>query len=47
MLPKLPDDFENLDSDDKALAMLDWSQARVAKAYELANFEDNRRHMML
>ncbi|KFY81622.1 hypothetical protein V500_11237 [Pseudogymnoascus sp. VKM F-4518 (FW-2643)] len=42
VLPKLPDDFENLDSDDKALAMLEWNQTRVAKAYELANFEENR-----
>ncbi|KFZ14671.1 hypothetical protein V502_05960 [Pseudogymnoascus sp. VKM F-4520 (FW-2644)] len=42
VLPKLPDDFENLDSDDKALAMLEWNQTRVAQAYELANFEENR-----
>lgn len=41
VIPKLPDDFEDLDSDDKALATLEWNQARVAKAYEVSNRLEN------
>ncbi|OBT60770.1 hypothetical protein VE03_09755 [Pseudogymnoascus sp. 23342-1-I1] len=40
--PTLPDDFENLDSGDKALATLEWNQATRAKAYEVSNFLENR-----
>ncbi|KFZ10768.1 hypothetical protein V501_05040 [Pseudogymnoascus sp. VKM F-4519 (FW-2642)] len=40
--PKLPDGFENLDSDDKVLATLEWNQATIAKAYEVSNFLENR-----
>ena len=42
VLPKLPDGFESLDSDDKALAMLEWKEATVSKAYEVSNFLENR-----
>jgi hypothetical protein len=34
--PKLPDDFENLNSDDKALCKMEYAQAMRAKAYELS-----------
>ncbi|OBT41089.1 hypothetical protein VE00_09345 [Pseudogymnoascus sp. WSF 3629] len=40
--PTLPDSFETLDSDDKALARLEWDQATIAKAYEVSNFLENR-----
>lgn len=40
--PTLPDGFETLDSDDKALATLEWNQATIAKAYEVSNFLENR-----
>ncbi|KFX96260.1 hypothetical protein V490_03455 [Pseudogymnoascus sp. VKM F-3557] len=40
--PKLPDDFQNLDPDEKVLATLEWNQAKIAKAYEVSNFLENR-----
>ncbi|KFY47423.1 hypothetical protein V496_10658 [Pseudogymnoascus sp. VKM F-4515 (FW-2607)] len=40
--PTLPDGFENLDSGDKALATLEWNQAKRAKAYEVSIFLENR-----
>lgn len=41
MFPKLPDNFENLDLDDKGLAILELDQATLAKAYKVSNCLEN------
>ncbi|KAA8652765.1 uncharacterized protein ATNIH1004_001670 [Aspergillus tanneri] len=40
--PKLPDDFSELDEEDKAAALQEWSQSKLAKAYEVATFLEDR-----
>lgn len=40
--PSLPDDFESLDEDGKAVAMQEWAQSKVAKAYEVSKFIEDR-----
>ena len=40
--PKLPDNFDDLDTEDKELAMYEWKQRTRAKAYEVSNFLNNR-----
>ncbi|KAJ0424710.1 kinase-like domain-containing protein [Aspergillus carlsbadensis] len=40
--PKLPDDFDSLDEDDKALARLKYEQTLLAKAYEIRTALDNK-----
>lgn len=41
-IPKLPEDFEELDTDDKELARVQKLEAVSSKAYELQNSFDNR-----
>ena len=41
VFPKLPDNFENLDLDDKGLAILELDQATLAKAYKVSNCLEN------
>ncbi|KAB8279407.1 kinase-like domain-containing protein [Aspergillus minisclerotigenes] len=40
--PKLPGDFDELDEEGKAAALQEWSQSKLAKAYEVATFLENR-----
>ncbi|GES59319.1 phosphotransferase enzyme family protein [Aspergillus terreus] len=40
--PELPDDFNSLDKEDKAIALHDSTQAKMAKAYEVSTFLENR-----
>ncbi|GLB12524.1 hypothetical protein AtubIFM57258_010206 [Aspergillus tubingensis] len=40
--PGLPENFDNLDSDSKLLARREWSQAKLAKAYEVSTYLENR-----
>ncbi|KZF23975.1 hypothetical protein L228DRAFT_86005 [Xylona heveae TC161] len=40
--PKLPDDFDDLDNESKTIALQEWSQAKLAKAYEVSNYLENR-----
>ncbi|KAG2415131.1 hypothetical protein HFD88_006322 [Aspergillus terreus] len=40
--PVLPDDFDSFDKDDKTTALHDWTQAKLAKAYEVSTFLENR-----
>jgi hypothetical protein len=40
--PKLPDNIDDLDPDEKALAIRDWEQAKLAKAYEVSSYLENR-----
>ncbi|CRG88085.1 hypothetical protein PISL3812_05112 [Talaromyces islandicus] len=39
--PVLPDDFDSLDEEDKVAALHDWTQAKMAKAYEVSTFLEN------
>jgi hypothetical protein len=41
-LPKLPDNFEELDSDEKEIAMFEKDQATCTKAYEVATYLNNQ-----
>ena len=41
-LPKVPDDFNKLDSEDKNIALAEKEQAMRAKAYELSTFRQDR-----
>ena len=34
--PKLPEGFDGLEEESKSLARLEWSQAKLAKAYEVS-----------
>ncbi|KAJ9268533.1 hypothetical protein DTO212C5_5308 [Paecilomyces variotii] len=40
--PKLPDEFDELDEDSKLLAQREWSQAKLAKAYEVSTYLEDR-----
>ncbi|KAI2956348.1 hypothetical protein CBS147323_9268 [Aspergillus niger] len=40
--PVLPADFDSLDEEDKVAALRDWTQAKMAKAYEVSTFIENR-----
>ncbi|KAL2822110.1 kinase-like domain-containing protein [Aspergillus granulosus] len=40
--PVLPGDFDSLNEDDKAAALHEWTQAKLAKAYEVSTFLENR-----
>lgn len=40
--PKLPDGFDELDEESKSLAEREWSQAKLAKAYEVSTCLENR-----
>ncbi|KAE8333474.1 kinase-like domain-containing protein [Aspergillus sergii] len=40
--PKLPGDFDELHEEGKAAALQEWSQSKLAKAYEVAAFLENR-----
>lgn len=39
---KLRDDFDTLDEDSKAIATREWSQAKLAKAYEISTFLEDK-----
>ncbi|KAI1961963.1 hypothetical protein LOZ58_003041 [Ophidiomyces ophidiicola] len=39
---KLRDDFDTLDEDGKMLAMREWSQVKLAKAYEISSLLENK-----
>jgi hypothetical protein len=41
-LPKLPENFESLDSEDKEIAIREKEQASRAKAYEVSTFRQNK-----
>ena len=41
--PKLPENFEQMDPDDKELAKYEMKQATSAKAYEVSTYLENRR----
>lgn len=40
--PKLPDDFDSLDEESKIIALREWSQVKLAKAYEVSTYLQNR-----
>ncbi|KAF9887177.1 hypothetical protein FE257_010431 [Aspergillus nanangensis] len=40
--PKLPDGFDGLDEESKSVARHEWSQAKLAKAYEVSTYLENR-----
>ncbi|KAJ5634872.1 hypothetical protein N7528_002714 [Penicillium herquei] len=40
--PKLPENYDDLDEDNKLLAMRDWTQTKLAKAYEVSTYLENR-----
>ncbi|KAL3433347.1 hypothetical protein BDV09DRAFT_186722 [Aspergillus tetrazonus] len=40
--PVLSRDFDSLNEEDKAAALHDWTQAKLAKAYEVSTFLENR-----
>lgn len=40
--PELPDDFDQLDEDSKEIAFREWSQAKLAKAYEVSTYLEDR-----
>lgn len=40
--PKLPDEFDQLDEESKAIALREWSQVKLAKAYEVSTYLENR-----
>lgn len=40
--PKLPEDFDTLDEESKALALREWSQVKLAKAYEVSTILENK-----
>ncbi|KAL2866083.1 uncharacterized protein BJX67DRAFT_372762 [Aspergillus lucknowensis] len=40
--PELPGDFNSLDKDEKATALHDWTQAKLAKAYDVSTFLEDR-----
>ncbi|KAK6810705.1 hypothetical protein RU639_013517 [Aspergillus parasiticus] len=41
--PELPDNINQLDNDDKTLALQEWSQSKLAKGYEVATLLENKR----
>lgn len=40
--PKLPDDFDQLDEESRILALREWSQVKLAKAYEVSTYLEDR-----
>ncbi|KAJ5211222.1 Aminoglycoside phosphotransferase [Penicillium cf. griseofulvum] len=40
--PKLPEDFEELDEESKVVALNEWSQVKLTKAYELSTYLEDR-----
>jgi hypothetical protein len=40
--PKLPDDFDRLDEESKTIALREWSQVKLAKAYEVSTYLEDR-----
>lgn len=40
--PKLPDDFNQLDEEGKSAALQEWTQSKLAKAYEVSTFLEDR-----
>ncbi|GKZ27390.1 hypothetical protein AbraCBS73388_004497 [Aspergillus brasiliensis] len=40
--PKLPDGYDNMDDESKLLARREWLQAKLAKAYEVSTYLENR-----
>lgn len=43
--PKLPDDFDQLDEESRILALREWAQVKLAKAYEVSTYlEDKPAH---
>jgi hypothetical protein len=40
--PKLPHNIDDFDLDEKALAIREWEQAKLAKAYEVSAYLENR-----
>lgn len=40
--PKLPDNFDELDEESKVIASREWSQVKLAKAYEISTYLENR-----
>ncbi|RAL04249.1 uncharacterized protein BO80DRAFT_422605 [Aspergillus ibericus CBS 121593] len=40
--PQLPDGFEDMDEENKILARREWSQAKMAKAYEISTYLEDR-----
>lgn len=40
--PKLPDNFDELDEDNRMLSIREWSQAKLAKAYEVSTYLEDR-----
>ncbi|EAW13223.1 uncharacterized protein ACLA_016690 [Aspergillus clavatus NRRL 1] len=40
--PKLPSDFEQFDEEAKSAALQEWTQTKLAKAYEVSTFLENR-----
>ncbi|GLA19335.1 hypothetical protein AnigIFM62618_007004 [Aspergillus niger] len=40
--PELPDGYDKMDDESKLLARREWSQAKLAKAYEVSTFLENR-----
>lgn len=40
--PELPDGYDNMDDESKLLARREWSQAKLAKAYEVSTYLEDR-----
>ncbi|RHZ47802.1 uncharacterized protein CDV56_104518 [Aspergillus thermomutatus] len=40
--PKLPDDFDKLDEESRFIALCEWSQVKLAKAYEVSTYLEDR-----
>ncbi|EEP82215.1 predicted protein [Uncinocarpus reesii 1704] len=40
--PKLPENFDELDEESKSIALYEWNQAKMTKAYEVSNYLENR-----
>ncbi|KAJ6170948.1 Aminoglycoside phosphotransferase [Penicillium chermesinum] len=40
--PKLPEDFDELDEESRVIALREWSQVKLAKAYEVSTFLEDR-----
>ncbi|KAE8140230.1 phosphotransferase enzyme family protein [Aspergillus pseudotamarii] len=41
--PKLPDNINELDKDDRTVTLQEWSQSKLAKGYEVATLLENKR----
>lgn len=40
--PQLPEDFDKLDKESKTIALREWSQVKLAKAYEVSTYLEDR-----